>query len=61
MPIEVLVCAVRVANHPVSMKAPRINSQLKPNMKRAIEPAHPDSNSANSTRMNPRIPATRCV
>ena len=30
---RVLVCAVRVASQPTSMKAPRIRNQLKPSMK----------------------------
>jgi len=50
-PIDVLVCAVRVASHPVSMKAPRISIQLKLNMNRATCTARPDSNSPSSTRM----------
>ena len=33
MPREELVCAVRVASQPTSMKAPRIRNQLKLSMK----------------------------
>ena len=61
MPIELLVCAVRDASHPTSMKAPRMSIQLKPSTKRTIGPARPDSKSPSSTRMKPRMPPTRWV